>query len=125
MCGNCFSYTSDDLKNNKHHRTQATLTSLAGVSGAFSGHYAASASNTQSANQHLAQIVDYDKCPNCHSSDISVISKEEFKEHYQKANIQETSISQADELKKFKDLLDNGVITQEEFDQKKKQLLGL
>ncbi len=31
----------------------------------------------------------------------------------------------ADELKKFKDLLDSGVITQEEFDAKKEQLLGL
>ena len=31
----------------------------------------------------------------------------------------------ADELKKYKDLLDSGVITQEEFDAKKKQLLGL
>lgn len=33
--------------------------------------------------------------------------------------------SSADELKKFKELLDSGVITQEEFDAKKKQLLGL
>ena len=33
--------------------------------------------------------------------------------------------SNADELKKYKDLLDSGIITQEEFDQKKKQLLGL
>ena len=33
--------------------------------------------------------------------------------------------SNADELKKYKDLLDNGVITQEEFEAKKKQLLGL
>lgn len=33
--------------------------------------------------------------------------------------------SNADELKKFKDLLDSGIITQEEFDAKKKQLLGL
>ena len=32
--------------------------------------------------------------------------------------------SAADELKKFKELLDAGIITQEEFDQKKKQLLG-
>lgn len=32
---------------------------------------------------------------------------------------------EADKLKKFKDLLDSGVITQEEFDAKKKQLLGL
>ncbi len=34
-------------------------------------------------------------------------------------------VSPADELKKFKELLDAGVITQEEFDAKKKQLLGL
>ena len=35
------------------------------------------------------------------------------------------SASNADELKKFKDLLDAGIISQEEFDAKKKQLLGL
>lgn len=34
-------------------------------------------------------------------------------------------ISTADELKKFKELLDSGIITQEEFDSKKKQLLGI
>ena len=33
--------------------------------------------------------------------------------------------SVSDELKKLKDLLDSGIITQEEFDTKKKQLLGL
>ena len=38
---------------------------------------------------------------------------------------QEIPSSNAEELKKFKDLLDSGVITQEEFDTKKKQLLGL
>lgn len=37
--------------------------------------------------------------------------------------IQQTSA--ADELKKFKELLDCGIISQEEFDAKKKQLLGL
>lgn len=41
----------------------------------------------------------------------------------QQVIIQETST--ADELKKYKDLLDSGVITQEEFDEKKKQLLSL
>lgn len=34
-------------------------------------------------------------------------------------------VSAADELRKFKELLDMGVLTQEEFDAKKKQLLGL
>ena len=38
---------------------------------------------------------------------------------------QEIPISNADELKKYKELLDSGVITQDEFTAKKKQLLGL
>lgn len=40
-------------------------------------------------------------------------------------NKQEATQSNADELKKYKELLDSSVITQEEFDAKKKQLLGL
>ena len=35
------------------------------------------------------------------------------------------AVSEADELKKYKELLDSGIITQEEFDAKKKALLGL
>lgn len=35
------------------------------------------------------------------------------------------NVSDADELSKFKKLLDEGVVTQEEFDMKKKQILGL
>ena len=43
-----------------------------------------------------------------------------------KENTQDTTLAgTADELKKFKELLDSGVITQEEFDSKKKQLLDL
>ena len=34
-------------------------------------------------------------------------------------------VSAADEILKFKNLLDQGIITQEEFDKKKKELLGL
>ena len=43
----------------------------------------------------------------------------------EKVNANTQSASNADELKKFKDLLDSGVITQTEFDEKKKQLLNL
>ncbi len=38
---------------------------------------------------------------------------------------EETEVGSAEELKKFKELLDMGAITQEEYDAKKKQLLGL
>ncbi len=43
----------------------------------------------------------------------------------EKIIIEQKSESNADELKKYKELLDSGIITQEEFDAKKKQLLGL
>ena len=37
-----------------------------------------------------------------------------------------TNISSvADEIKKYKELLDSGILTQEEFDKKKKELLNL
>jgi preprotein translocase subunit SecY len=45
-----------------------------------------------------------------------------------KPNVMPTQVMQqsnAEELKKYKDLLDSGVLTQEEFDAKKKQILGI
>lgn len=45
--------------------------------------------------------------------------------HVNSAPIVQNQASDADELLKFKQLLDAGVITQEEFDAKKKQILGL
>lgn len=40
-------------------------------------------------------------------------------------SVTEVTSSNADELKKYKELLESGVISQEEFEAKKKQLLGL
>ncbi len=54
----------------------------------------------------------------------------EIKEYIEKAiankfqSNNNSSVSPADELKKFKQLLDEKVISQEEFDKKKKELLG-
>ncbi|MFJ8459194.1 SHOCT domain-containing protein [Lysinibacillus xylanilyticus] len=39
--------------------------------------------------------------------------------------VAQNQISAADEILKFKKLLDDGILTKEEFDAKKKQLLGI
>lgn len=44
--------------------------------------------------------------------------------NYSPAPISSPAVSAADEILKFKQLLDQGIITQSEFDAKKKQLLG-
>lgn len=78
------------------------------------------------AENMLDSKVDYNSCPKCHSKNLIRITEKELEEQKEKENSStSTQISSADELKKFKDLLDNGVITQEEFEEKKKQLLGL
>lgn len=56
---------------------------------------------------------------------FSVISELLMKRQEETKNTSKAPDSVSDELKKLKDLLDSGIITQEEFDAKKKQLLGL
>lgn len=47
-----------------------------------------------------------------------------IEEHKSSTNIEPGALSEADELRKYKKLLDEGIITQIEFDNKKKQLLS-
>lgn len=123
-CGNVFCYTYEDLKKNDELSKKALLAGLTQIGGALSGHYATGATAGQSADDNLARIVDYNKCPHCGSTDLRDATEEELQQ-FKNKNLGTPAVSAADELKKFKDLLDSGVITQEEFDQKKKQLLGL
>ncbi len=141
VCGYIFCYNVDDLKKNKSNANSAMLHSiggiaggLGGIAGGVSGNFVAGAANNTgaavsnaSAEAALNRIVDYNKCPHCGSTDLKILSAEEFEEEKKKANApaQNTTISSADELKKFKELFDSGIITQEEFDAKKKELLGL
>ena len=66
---------------------------------------------TQQSNEKMEEVANYAK---------------ERVDYYKNArNAPVATSSPADELKKFKELLDMGIITQEEFEAKKKQLLGL
>lgn len=58
-----------------------------------------------------------------HSALTEIIGKVQIEAAYSQKHTPTTS--NADELKKYKELLDSGIISQEEFDAKKKQLLGL
>lgn len=123
VCGHIFCYTLDDLKKNKELEKQEGLNLVSSVAGGLSGHYAAGANSLQTANDLSARIVDYDKCPSCGSRDLRDATEEDISKSKQSQTAPNFSV--ADELKKFKELLDIGVITEEEFNTKKKELLGL
>ena len=74
---------------------------------------------TSSGRIHFWLVANRDEV---HSELAKIINKVQV----EKAYTNTTSVqSNADELRKYKELLDDGVISQEEFDAKKKQLLGL
>ena len=99
------------------------LTALGGLASALGGGSIFHTHHLQGqADRYADKIVDYSRCPSCHSNDISEI--EDVKAN-QVNNTPAPTTSPVEEIKKYKELLDMGIITQEEFDIKKKQLLGL
>ena len=126
VCGEIFCYSDDDLARNRALQQDAAKARNSALWEALGGTNLAANQYTSRADSYEAQIIDYSKCPKCHSSNLTALSKEEFEScKNNSAGNNNSSPSAADEIKKFKDLLDAGIITQEEFDTKKKQLLGL
>lgn len=56
---------------------------------------------------------------------LNILTKVDNNRTSVQQNSEVTQVSGADEIVKYKNLLDSGIITQDEFDSKKKQLLGL
>lgn len=128
VCGHLFCYTGADLRKNFQHQVEEVLANRRATLNALSLNAAAVETANQTALDAKNQIVDYDKCPSCGSKSLRDITLEEFRKLAEKtkgATPSESVLSATDELKKYKELLDSGVITQEEFDAKKKQLLNL
>ena len=123
VCGHIFCYTDSDIYRNKRLAQEAKSNANMAVLEALGGTRLASNQQSAAADRALDKIVDYSKCPKCNSTNLSDATDEDIRTA---ANGNSNSaVSSADELKKYKELLDSGVITQEEFDAKKKQLLGL
>jgi len=124
-CGHVMCFTTLDKFNSQQAAKNARLNAMTSAANALNGHYAASAVNQANANSQVNQIRDFNKCPNCGSIDLVELKKGDYERELQKANNPQPATSPADDLKRYKELLDMGIITQEEFDAKKKQLLGL
>ena len=122
-CGKVFCYTDRDVKNSVLNAASSSVSSIFSIANAVAGSAYHAYEGSKMADRSSNRVIDYSKCQYCGSMDIYETDEEETSND----NITSTanSNSVADELKKFKELLDNGVLTQEEFDAKKKQLLGL
>lgn len=108
-------------KNTLGHRMDLPIDSITSISTIklFKGLRVATSSGTIKF-YNLANVKDFHK-------EISnlLVERQNVKKVNETENVKKEIISSADELKKYKELLDMGAISQEEFDSKKKQILGL
>lgn len=128
LCKHVFHYTKQDLMVDAEMIGQAAKQEMFAGLNMIGGNMLAGKIDALGTEGIKANIPDRSKCPKCGNSKLKRISEEEAKAEIEKLNTPAqivTATSAADELKKFKELLDMGAITQEEFEAKKKQLLGL
>ena len=131
VCGTVFCYSIEDMLKNQELEKKAISAQLRSGLSTIATSQILGAQQQAEADRLKSQIRDFTHCPNCHSSSLKRLTLDEYKSEIAKKNEANTpaaaapATSTADELKKYKELLDEGIITQEEFDAKKKQLLGL
>lgn len=125
VCGKLFCFTMNDMRQNianlENAKKYAARSAFCAISGAELSRHA----NMSASDRYIDRIVDYSRCPNCNSTDTILI--EEINTNIATPALAPASplASVADEIKQLKELLDLGILTQEEFDAKKKQLLDL
>lgn len=117
VCGHVFCYTDSDVRENERLALMATMNRQQAVMSALAGTTVQSSLDSAEADRNSQKIKDFSRCPKCNSQNLVELSDDYV--------MTSDANSSADELLKFKGLLDAGIITQEEFDAKKKQLLGL
>ena len=123
VCGHLICYTDMEFIENETLKEIVGMQRRSASVNSLFGSQASAINDTQHANSTASKIKDYSKCPNCGSSDLIRIDKETFQKLQNSSANPVQSV--ADEIKKYKELLDSGIITQEEFDAKKKLLLGI
>lgn len=125
VCGNVFCYTVEDIAQNENYISAAKRSAGLAVLNAFAGTRYDMYEQSKDADRAMDKVKDFSRCPKCNSTSIVELTKEEVMKLNNSNPVSITAGSSADELKKFKELLDSGIISQEEFEAKKKQLLGL
>ena len=123
VCGHIFCYTPQDVKQNQVNSIMNGISAVGQIAAAIGGSGYDMYEQGKLADRNASKVVDYSRCPSCHSADLTRLTNDERISSPQATN--STASSPVEEIKKYKELLDMGIITQEEFDAKKKQLLGL
>ncbi|WP_022761971.1 hypothetical protein [Butyrivibrio sp. AD3002] len=74
VCGKVFCYTDQDLKNNSTARAMTAISAVGTIAAVFGGTRLDAYALDAKTDRESKKIVDYDHCPNCHSTNLTSLS---------------------------------------------------
>lgn len=120
VCGHIYCYTDKDVRKNDENTLLSAVSAVGSLAAAFGGGTRLDVyAQQRNANRYSDRIIDYKRCPNCNSTDIEPFTGNA------EVNEQGSVNAAVEEIKRYKELLDLGILTPEEFAAKKKQVLGI
>ncbi len=87
VCGHIFCYTDKDVKESDKNKIISGISDLGAAAGAFGGHWGATLANQNNANRFENKIKDFNRCPKCNSTDLTLLSDEEWANHLKRQQI--------------------------------------
>ena len=81
VCGKIYCYTDQDLKDNAKNAGLSALSALGTMASVFGGTKIDAYAQNNMSDRYGSKVVDYSRCPSCNSSDISMLSDEEWSKY--------------------------------------------
>lgn len=79
-CGHIFCFTDADIAASNQANGLSALSAIGAMAGALSGNWMAASVNQSNSHEQEHKVMDFNHCPNCHSTNLVSISDEEAKE---------------------------------------------
>ena len=125
-CDKLSFYTKEDIDRQIKNAKSAMLDSIAGIGGAVGGNVIAGNQFLDRADRSLGAMRDFSACPFCGSKDIEYYNENDYEDYKNRTSTKAAPDKDpVEEIKRYKELLDQGILTEEEFQKKKTELLGL
>ena len=81
VCGKIYCYTDQDLKNNKENAAAGAVSAIGAIASIFGGTAYHTFEFNKMSDRSLDKVIDYNKCPNCGSSNTVLLTAEELEKY--------------------------------------------
>ena len=93
VCGKVYCYTDADLIDNKLNSASGMISSVAAIANIFGGTMLGAYAMNAQADRETSKVVDYTRCPSCHSASTIALTEAQWVEEQNKLNATATSAS--------------------------------